>query len=646
LSHGGVPVELVAEEFNLRRHRGDGVAPSDFFRRFPEHAAELARLLNVTVPASTTAVAAQPSPAVPELEAGRSIDDFDLLACVGRGAFACVFLARQRSMQRLVALKVSAGRGAEAQALARLDHPNIVRVHDLRILADQGLRLLSMNYLPGGTLLDVIEAHQNVPRKEWSGRSFLAAVDAVLTRRGESPPAASELRSRLAAMTWPDLVAWVGARLAHALDYAHRQGVLHRDVKPANVLLTAEGSPCLADFNVGCLTRQIGDGPTALFGGSLAYMAPEQMTVLETSPDSTIEEIDGRADLYALAVTLWELLAGRRPFPEPERGEWSETLSAIKAFRRAGVPAESSATLSVGGLTEALTRCLDPDRDRRPATGAEWACSLDLCREPAVATRPSGWRAWVRHHPLLAIFPLGVAVNALASLFNIVYNQSAIIDRLSPATQGVFQIIIVLINGTFFPLCLALWLAAAWPVARAVRNPNPTPPAEAFALRRRCLNLGAWSAAVCLGGWVTAGVLWPLSLDVSAELLTLRDHVHLLVSLTLCGLIAAAYPFFIVSFMSVSVLYPALLRTGSSPNDAAELTRLERILGLYLMIAAAVPLLGVTLMTLDDHAQRLPLQILSVAGFFGFGLIYTLDRAIRADLAALRRVVEPGSGRV
>jgi hypothetical protein len=125
---GGPPCDLLYEDYHLRRQAGCGAEPADYFRRFPGRAEELARLLGGTAPARTTSVFAARAPV--EVAPGDRLDDFDLLALLGEGQFAKVFLARQRSMQRLVALKVSAARGAEAQTLAQLDHPHIVRVYD------------------------------------------------------------------------------------------------------------------------------------------------------------------------------------------------------------------------------------------------------------------------------------------------------------------------------------------------------------------------------------------------------------------------------------------------------------------------------------------------------------------------------------
>ncbi|HEV3143228.1 MAG TPA: protein kinase, partial [Gemmataceae bacterium] len=240
LSSGGIPSDLIFEEFRIRKQVGEVVYPEEYFGRFPEHANELRRLLGLN--AITQSTLARGSRAYQLLQPGGSIDDFDLLAQVGEGAFARVFLARQRSMQRLLALKVSADRGVEAQTLAQLDHPHIVRVFDQRVLPAEGLRLLYMQYLPGGSLQDVLKKVRETPMEKRSGKLLVAVADEALAKRGETPPLDAPLRKLLSGLTWPETICWLGARLAEALDYAHRQGILHRDIKPANVLLGADNS--------------------------------------------------------------------------------------------------------------------------------------------------------------------------------------------------------------------------------------------------------------------------------------------------------------------------------------------------------------------------------------------------------------------
>ena len=137
LAHdGGVPCDVIYEEYHIRKQRGDAVTIDEYCQRFPT-----ARRPSCAGCSSWRRPSRPPWPWCAAELARRSrpaqrIDDFDLLSSLGKGAFATVFLARQRSMQRLVALKISRDRGFEPQTLAQLDHPNIVRVFDQRQLAD------------------------------------------------------------------------------------------------------------------------------------------------------------------------------------------------------------------------------------------------------------------------------------------------------------------------------------------------------------------------------------------------------------------------------------------------------------------------------------------------------------------------------
>ena len=175
-----VTVDLVFEEYHIRKTAGDHVSPTEFFKRFPALACELDGLFRLDPALRSTFLSDDAPAATIDLSPGETIDDFDLLLRRGRGAFATVFLARQKNMQRLVALKVSADKGTEAQTLAQLDHDNIIRVYDQRLLPQRSLRLLYMQYAAGGTLADVIHRMQVVPSSDWNGRSYLKAVDAEL----------------------------------------------------------------------------------------------------------------------------------------------------------------------------------------------------------------------------------------------------------------------------------------------------------------------------------------------------------------------------------------------------------------------------------------------------------------------------------
>ncbi len=591
----------------------------------------------------------------PEIAPGERLDDFDLLALLGEGQFAKVFLARQRSMQRMVALKVSTARAAEAETLAQLDHPNIVRVYDQRYLAERGVLLVYMSYLPGGTLLDLLERLKGIPQSQRSGKDLLAAVDAALVRRGEIPPAQSLARREWAARSWPATVCALGAKLASALDYAHRHGVLHRDLKPANVLLSAEGEPLLADFNVGSCSKLDGAESGSSFGGSLAYMSPEHMEAFNPDHPRNPESLDGRSDLFGLAVTLWELQTGSRPFgPEILLRNWPDTLEFLADQRRLGPTSEALARFDEGdvvGLKESLAKCLTGDPEHRPATAGELATELELCLRPAtralVRPAPGGWRAFVERRPLATILSMGLAPNILGSLFNIAYNQSEIIDHWHDA-KPVFDSIILAVNGIFFPLGILVFILIVRTVSRGlkrVRSGDPPPPDELAALRRRCLRLGSIGAGVCVACWVVAGVIWPIALRIAAGPAPggMETYIHFLVGLVICGLIAAAYPYFLVTFLAVRVLYPALLNGGlPSSAESSALARVDRELGRYRTVAAAIPLLAVVLLATKGLSNPAAVVMLSVIGLAGILLAFVLEGKTRAALTALADVPPRG----
>ena len=298
---GGVPCDLIYEEFHIRRQQGDEFSLDEYCQRFPARAAELRRLLGVDAPTQSTLLV-EPRK-LPTFEPGQKLDDFELVSLLGRGAFGSVFRARQTSMHRTVALKISRDRSFEPQTLAQLEHPNIVRVFDQRLLPDSQLRLLYMQYVPGGTLQGVLSHVRARPAERPTGASLLAAVDSALVENGEEPPSDSLTRYRLSSASWPETVCWMGARLAGALAHAHAQGILHRDIKPANVLVGADGQPRLADFNISC-SKLDGVTPAAYFGGTLAYMSPEQLEAYNPAHDRQPDEIDGRADVYSLGPAV------------------------------------------------------------------------------------------------------------------------------------------------------------------------------------------------------------------------------------------------------------------------------------------------------------------------------------------------------
>ncbi|MFB7721034.1 serine/threonine-protein kinase [Nocardia sp. NPDC056100] len=601
------------------------------------------------------------------LEIGQRIDDFDLLTSLGSGAFARVFLARQRSLQRLVAVKVSADHGTEPQTLAQLDHDYIVRVFDQRLISGirtssgRRMRLLYMQFLPGGTLLGVLRWVRATPVAERSGQLLLDAVDAAMEEKGEIRPTDSSVRDELAGLSWPETVAWLGRRLAEALDYADSHGVLHRDVKPANVLLTAEAVPKLADFNIS-FSRNLDDAsPVAYFGGSLSYMSPEQLEACHPGRARSAAELDTRADIFSLGVVLWELLTGAKPFDDSTAGPGGHgdhtTLEAMLDRRRGGVeqvalervPADCPAA-----LRRVLLTCLAPDREDRWSSGTVLASQLEMCLDQRardlVDPPPHSWRMRLRPW-LIPIVVLAIAIpNVLSSLYNIVHNNTLIISSMSDAAMHTFTLITALVNVLFFPLGAALIIYQCRRVIRVPRGLRKGKTYDADTLRSAradVLLAGERISLIVFSLWLISAITFPVALRLSTGEIPTRGMVHFVVSLVVCGAIAVAYPFFLVTFFLVRCIYPMFLRHGDiSGEDAVWLHRLGHRCTTYLAVAASVPLLavaGVTFLPPEDIPRVIvAVRVLSVGGILAFVAVYIMFRALEADLQALERVVAPG----
>jgi eukaryotic-like serine/threonine-protein kinase len=211
----------------------------------------------------------------------RTFGDYELLEELGRGGMGVVYKAHQRSLQRTVALKmVLRGEFAtpedltrfqsEARAAARLDHPNIVAVHDASEC--EGRPYFSMRLVEGQTLADVLSAGPMRPRDA-------ARCLALISR---------------------------------AVHYAHEHAILHRDLKPSNVLIDRDGRPHVTDFGLAKWTADAAPGPTLSGGivGTPAYASPEQIS-------SKRGELGPASDVYSLGVILYEMLTGRPPFQAP-----------------------------------------------------------------------------------------------------------------------------------------------------------------------------------------------------------------------------------------------------------------------------------------------------------------------------------------
>lgn len=321
-------ISLIYEEYCLREERGDQLNIESFCDRYPDWRDSLASQLRYHRLLSQAAGLPPPPPRFPE--AGENFEEFILRAQIGKGGYSRVFLADDRSLGgKRVVLKVSLDRGREAEAQGALDHPHIVPVNSVVYQCDGDLRGLSMPHRPGLPLDEVIRlvrqdgAAPRSARALWDclveGVDLEAAGDRDegFAAALEAGPHCDGWRGFPVDGSYARGVAWIGLILARALDYAHRRETFHRDVKPGNVLLTIQHGPQLLDFNLAQSPHSPQEAETALLGGTLPYMAPEQIEAF-LNPDLW-GRVGASADLYSLGLVLREMLTGLgRDLPNPD----------------------------------------------------------------------------------------------------------------------------------------------------------------------------------------------------------------------------------------------------------------------------------------------------------------------------------------
>jgi serine/threonine protein kinase len=288
-----------------------------------------------TPPPPIPAMTMSPPPSVGE----RYIGKYRVKGELGRGGMGAVYLAEQPGLGREVAIKELIQSAAadpvalkrflqEAQVMARTSHPNLVQVHDLELIGEA-------NYI-------VLEFVRGKSLRDWLLRGPIPLPQVFAVMHG----------------------------VLQALDYAHKHAIVHRDMKPENVLLSDEGMVKVADFGIARLTDDSGVGGTATKTGTTVgtpqYMSPEQVAS---------SKVDGRSDLYSAGIMLYELVAGQPPFTANE-ADGPFTLMAKHVQAPPKPPSVHRPGLDMG-LEELILKSLSKRPDDRFQTGQEFDDALD-----------------------------------------------------------------------------------------------------------------------------------------------------------------------------------------------------------------------------------------------------------------------------
>jgi tetratricopeptide (TPR) repeat protein/tRNA A-37 threonylcarbamoyl transferase component Bud32 len=317
--------------------------------------------------------------ALPVADTFWRLGNYEILEEIGRGGMGVIYRARQRHSRRIVALKRVLGYHAdsretlarfrrEAEAAASLDHPNILPIYEVGESED-GVPFFSMKFAPGGSLQEAGPALRDNPRE----------------------------------------IVRLLAKVTRAVQCAHRRGILHRDLKPGNILLDGRGEPLVSDFGLAKWLDASSDlTRTLTIFGTPGYIAPEQA---EGNPD----HVKPATDVYSLGAILFVLLTGRPPF----LGE--HAFAVIR--QAANNPAPKLRTLVKGGdkdLETICARCLEREATARYSSAGDLAEDLERWLEgrPIIARPVSPptrvWR-WARRNPLLAGTIAGCALLAIVA---------------------------------------------------------------------------------------------------------------------------------------------------------------------------------------------------------------------------------------
>ncbi|MFO0810020.1 MAG: WD40 repeat domain-containing serine/threonine-protein kinase [Gemmataceae bacterium] len=450
MSTAGSKSEIVlalAEEFLERYRKGERPALKEYADKHPDLADDIrdvfpamAMMENIALADESLAERASGGCQPPGLLT--QIGDYRVLREVGRGGMGVVYEAEQVSLGRHVALKLlprAMLRDAttrrrferEAKAAAKLHHTNIVPVFGVG--EDDGQPYYVMQFIRGHALDDVLAevkrlhtpdapptaaAAADVARSLVTG-SFGTQAEAAADEppaapsspSGSTPTLPGQTDRRGRKLTYWQSVARIGAQIADALDYAHRQGILHRDVKPSNLLLDGRGTPWVTDFG---LAKSVGDDNLTHTGdilGTLRYMPPEAFE----------GRADARGDVYSLGITLYEMLALQPAYGERDRARLVRQVTTEEP------PALATVNPAIPrDLRTIVAKASEKDITHRYQTAGELADDLGrFAADEPIRARTVGpaervWR-WCRRNPLVAgllatVVGLLVAVAATASV--------------------------------------------------------------------------------------------------------------------------------------------------------------------------------------------------------------------------------------
>jgi eukaryotic-like serine/threonine-protein kinase len=564
-----------------------------------------------------------------ELTPGTRLGDFEVLRTLGLGAFAVVYLARQVSLGREVALKVSPDVGEEAKTMASLDHTHIVPVYSETVDAERNLRLICMPYVRGVNLETVIQDLDGRDRTKLTGNDILACLEKFVKDAPAYSPALSKERERMARRPFDEVVARMGLNVAEALAYAHQRGVLHLDIKPANILIDFYGRPYLADFNVA--KREAGGVVThSMPGGTPLYMSPEHQTAFDRGTENSFKTVHEPADIYSLGLVLWELAFGRVP---TEGDLIRHDAEATKDLQP--------------DLKEVLRPCLESDLTKRDksvdALIQRLHAYLDLHRMVQKIPPMGPIMRFSFKHPVFSLIAIPMIPQLIGTVVARTYAYAHTGLQLSPAEK----IKMTKLGGIYpmisYPVAIILSLLVIIPIAIRFKKRkslwDSDSPETLATYRHSSLWMPIWRAAINSLTWLTT-IPFFQAISYSMGRFYWKGCIHFSVMIILAWLIATIYSAIYNTYFAVRIFYPRFLAGTPTISDQVrkELSGVERwlkfspVLTLVIPIVAAMNLIFIGPTEFSPERYRsFQLLLLAVIGSGVAGFLFTLT--VTANLA-------------
>jgi serine/threonine protein kinase len=294
-------VELIYEEMHLKREAGIDVRTAEVIGKYPQYADPLRAVLEFDRLLDHTGGRGRfPRP-------GERLGPFELVSVLGEGASGRTYVALESSLaDRPVVLKVMPVEHVEHLNLARLQHTHIMPLYSEMVLEEKGLRILVMPYLGGIGLDRIFKTNSGRDLSKRSGRGILELIDKSSIEESSRTTSQGTSRAFFDQASYTDAIAYIGQCLADAAAEAHSRGLVHMDIKPSNVLISADARPMLLDFHLARSPVRKGDLTVERLGGTPGWTSPEQNACFDaTVSDKPMpSDIDGRSDIYAIGAIM------------------------------------------------------------------------------------------------------------------------------------------------------------------------------------------------------------------------------------------------------------------------------------------------------------------------------------------------------